>query len=354
MPSDDRAAAALRALAAPRERFHSAVAAAVDEVRGFLAAHRPAHDGRAASAAAVELGAFAGGRIDASRFAALAGGAAPLDASALAPVEAALAELVRVAAAGDALFRVEVRHHADFHLTVAHALASAGRAFAAAQVVELVRAGRWDPEAHTHLLAPFPYRRWNRAERAIAPPLVIEAEGAALHAGALAEFMDGAQTIVLVVHAPAPPAALARLVTPGVFVMQTDDAAQLARAAAFDGPAVAALVPEGAARFVHDPSAGGTLRARLTIDHLPDGGALRGLDGYSAFQQRDELAWLREMTTVPSAQEPVPSAREPVPSAQEPVPSTADAPLGTGHSALGTDVPDADLLAAFLLRQAGL
>jgi hypothetical protein len=320
MQSDDRTGRALAALRGPREAFLSAVVAAVDEVRAFLAAHRPGRDDGAARAAR-ELGAFAAGRIDAASFDALFTGGAALDPASVARVERALAELGRVAAAGDALFRVRVAPHADLHLVAGHALASAGSAFGAAQLVERVRSGRFRAGEHADRLEAFPFRRWNRAERQIAPPLVVEVEGADLKAGGLAEFLDGAQKIVLVVNAPAPPAALVRLVTPGVFVAQTDDRAELERAARFPGPAVAALVPEGAALFTHDPAAGPTLADRLAVRRLPEPGAVAPLDGMSAAQQRDELALLRELAERPSAA----SRPQPAP-AGEPAMAAAPAP----------------------------
>lgn len=350
MPSDVRTGIALRALRAPRERFMSAVVAAVEEVRAFLEAHRPSFDGRATNRAAVELGAFGAGRIDPERFGALLGGGPALDGTAIARVERALHELSGVAAAGDQLFLADVGDHADLHLVVGHALASAGRAFGAAQAVERVRSGRADPADRT-LLGPFPFRRWNRAERQIAPPLIVELPGAALHAGALAEYLDGAQKIILLVQPPAPPAALARLITPGVLVMQTTEAADLDEIGRFAGPAVAALVPEGAARFVHRPGAGRAPGDRLSVEPLPDGSAIRPLDGMSAFHQREELGLLREM-----------SAGYRVPGTEE-----RQEASGTGHPAPGTPPPppqgaadaapaavDADRLAAWLLKQAEL
>lgn len=337
MPSDDVRSRALAALAGPRERFRSAVVGAVEEVRAFLAAHRPAYDGASAGMAAAELGPFAGAHLDAEAFGAAFAGGAPLDTALLARVQSALQELARVAGAGDDLFRAEVRPHADLHLVVGHALASAGRAFGAAQAVELIRSGRWSAERDGHLLQPFPFRRWNRAERQIAPPVVVEAEGAAGHAGGLAEFLDGEQKIVLLLTGAVPPAPLARLVTPSVFVMQTADPAELERAGRFAGPAVAALVPEGAARFVHDPAAGRTPAERLTVSYLPDDGPAP-IEGYTVFQQREELLLLREMSRPAAA--PAPAAAEP---GETPAPAAA---AGAGD--------DADRLAGWLLRQSGL
>ncbi|MFL5386447.1 MAG: hypothetical protein ACJ8GN_28340 [Longimicrobiaceae bacterium] len=337
MPSDDRAVRALAALKAPRAAFTAPVADAVEEVRAYLAAHRPAFDGRAAETARVELGPFAGGRIDAARFGALFTGGAPLDPVSLLRVENALGVLARVAAAGDSLFRVELEPGADLRLAVARALAHAGRAFAAAQVVARIRAGRADDGAARE---GFPFRRWNRAERQIAPPLVVELDGADLHPAGLADFMDGAVKLVLVVRGPMPPAPLVRLVTPGVWVAQTDDLATLEALAAAPGPAVAALVPEGAARFVHDPAGGTTVVRRLRVDFVPENGETAALGGLSAFQRHEELAWLRELATAPAAG---PAPQVDAAPAAGPVPTPAGAP--------GTDV---ERLASWLVRQAGL
>jgi hypothetical protein len=336
MPSDDLATRALAALAAPRAAFTAPVAAAVDEVRAWLAAHRPLYDGRAAECARVELGPFAGGRIDASRFGALFTGSAPLDAASLVRVEDALAVLTRVAAAGDGLFRVELEPGGDLRLAVAHALAYAGRAFAAAQVVARIRGGRARAGDGALPHDGFPFRRWNRAERQIAPPLVVELEGADLHPAGLADFLDGAMKIVLVVRSPMAPAPLVRLITPGVYVAQTDDPATLDALAAVPGPAVAALVPEGAARFVHDPAGGETIGRRLRVDFVPEGGERAALGGVSPFQQHEELAWLRELASAPAAG------------------PAMDAAPATGPGAAAASGGEVERLAAWLLRQAGL
>lgn len=359
MPSDDRAARALRALSAPRERWTSAVAAAVEEVRAYLAAHRPLPQGQPAERARVELGAFAAGRIDAARFGALFGGGAPLDPASAARVERALAELTQLAAAGDLPFCVDVAPGADLRLAVGHALGFAGRAFGAAQVVELIRSGRFRDGEHGGLLDGLPFRRWNRAERQIAPPLVVQVDGADLHAGSLADFLDGTMKMVLLVRGACPPAPLVRLVTPGVLVMQTAEADDLDGMAAFPGPAVAALVPQGAARFVHDPAGGAALHQRLRIHFAPEADALAPVGGTTVFQQREELALLCELAEAPpplriaSAE---PASAESTESASAESRSTEPAsgtdPPGTGHSALGTSA--VDRLASWLLRQAEL
>jgi hypothetical protein len=338
MPSDDLAARALAALKPARDAFAAPVAAAVDEVRAWLAAHRPAFDGRAAESARVELGPFAEGRIDAARFGSLFTGAGPLDPASVVRVEDALAVLTRVAAAGDALFRVELEPGGDLRMAVAHALAYAGRAFAAAQVVARIRAGRASADEGAVAREGFPFRRWNRAERQIAPPLVVELDGADLHPAGLADFLDGAAKIVLLVRGAMAPAPLVRLVTPGVWVAQVGDADGLAALASISGPAVAAVVPEGAARFVHDPAGGATVHERLRIGFLPEGD-VAPLGGLSAFQQRQELAWLGELATAPAAG-----------------PVLGDAAPAVGPGLVTADPPEVQVekVAAWLIRQAGM
>ncbi len=119
-----------------------------------------------------------------------------------------------------------------------------------------MRGGRYRPAEHDSLLDAAEFRAWNKAERRFAPPLVVEVDGADLHAGALLDFADGREKIVLVVRGAMPPAPLVRCITPGTFVLQTVDGTRPRPLAAFDGPAIAALVPEGAAVFLHDPGAG--------------------------------------------------------------------------------------------------
>ncbi|HEX8903364.1 MAG TPA: hypothetical protein VF771_00830 [Longimicrobiaceae bacterium] len=337
MPSDDLATRALAALKAPRAAFTAPVAAAVEEVRAYLAAHRPAFDGRAAENARLELGPFAAGRIDAARFGSLFTGSGPLDAVSLVRVEDALAVLTRVAAAGDGLFRVELEPGGDLRLAVAHALAYAGRAFAAAQVVARIRAGRAGDVATTH--EGFPFRRWNRAERQIAPPLVVELDGADLHPAGLADFLDGAVKIVLVVRGAMAPAPLVRLITPGVYVAQADDATAVDALAAVPVPAVVALVPEGAARFVHDPAGGETIGRRLRVDFIPETTELAAVGGVSPFQQHEELAWLLELAAAPAA---------------GPVSGDAAPAAGPGLTIGGAPEAEVEKLAAWLLREAGL
>ena len=173
MPSDARTPEALRALQPAREAFLSAVATAADGARGFLAAQRGPAGKNGNGRAARELGPFAAGRLDAERFDAVFAGTALLDAPALELLGRAQAVLDEVAAAGDALFVATVSAGGELRATVEAALAHAGRAFGAARVVELARAGRLRAE-HATLVEGCPPVAWTRSERELAPPLVVD------------------------------------------------------------------------------------------------------------------------------------------------------------------------------------
>jgi hypothetical protein len=332
MPSDERVQQALAALAATRTAFGSAVAQAADEVRALLAAAR-ADSAGGNGRPALELGAFAAGRIDAERFAALFATGTAVDAAALAALERSLAILEETARWSESGFAIRIDAGHDLAGEVAGALALAGRAFGSARAVQLARTNRFRSDEHAALLRPFPPERWNRAERAIAPPLVVSLAGAALRAEALVQFLEGSQKLVLVVDPPAPPAALVRLITPGLLVAQTTDPAELGELLAFEGPAVIALMPEGAARFVHDPRKGPTLAARLDVQHLPAEDPRGALGGLSAFRRGEELRQLAALRDAGAA-----AAR------------AADAPVPAEVAA----AQPADQLAAWLLRQADL
>ena len=311
MPSDDemvsRVQRAFDALAERRAGFRAAVETAYAQARGFLAAHGPRSDDRARETA-LELGAFAGGRVDASRFAALVTASRVLSPDEETVVRRCAEVMDEVLAHGDGLYACAVPPGGDLHAAVQEDLAEAGRAFGAAMVFQAVRAGSYHADQHAPALRAFPHRRWSRGERLLAPPLIVSVDGADLHAGALAEFLDGQQKFVVIVRGATTPAPLARLIAPRTFVAQLADAdvtapdapvpSALARARAFDGPAIVALVPESAARFVHDPGAGATLAKRLTVIAMPKDAPRSALGGHSVAQQREELALLAELSAL--------------------------------------------------------
>lgn len=344
MPSDERLSltaaagershAALAALEAPVEAFRSAVGRSVDEVRARLAAgSRPS----GAEGAAGRLGPLARGRIDTERFAALLAGAEVLEPEALAAMRSALEVLAELDASGEELFARRMAPGDDLRDAVDAALARLGRAFGAARTAELARTGRRDAAPAEGWLEAFPPTMWNRGERRIAPPLVLEVPGAALRPAALADVLDGAQKIALVVEGSAPPAPLVRLVTPGVLVLQTEDPSELSLLAEHEGPGVAAVYPEGsgAAAFLHDPAAGDGLADRLAVRELPPAEALRPVGTVTAFRQAEELRQLAALAAVGPAAGPSGNGRGP----------------GAAEEA---DGEPADRLAAWLLRQASL
>jgi hypothetical protein len=159
-------------------------------------------------------------------------------------------------------------------------------------------------------------------------------------AAALAEFLDGTQKIVLVVRGACAPAALVRLITPGTFVLQTADGAGLDRFAAWEGPGIAALVHESAARFTHDPTRGAAPWERIAIDSLPARDPRAAVGGASGAQQSEELRQLRQLAARPE-DAPAPA----------PLPTTASG-RATPTAPVATD--PADKLAAWLLAQADL
>jgi hypothetical protein len=293
MPCDERTELALDALAGPLEAFRSAVTVTAQQLRTRVARSRSDGEGELVRVRA-QLGPFASGKIDSQRFSKLFEVAAPLDPGSVEGVEGALDTLIGLVSRRE-LFVVEVENGGSLRDVVAGALASLGRAFGAARVAELSRTGAYRASEHARWLQGFPYQRWSRAERWMAPPLVVELDGSGLRAAALSEFLDGSQKIVLLVRGEAPPAALVRLVTPRTFVLQTSDAAELSRVAGFAGPGVAALVPESAARFVHDPARGVHLHQRITVVGLPKNKTCDRLGDLSGFQQAEELGQLEAL-----------------------------------------------------------
>ncbi len=327
MPSDPRLEQVQALVADAQVRCRAAIAAAADQVGDYLDSHRqPAAGG---GEPPTRLGRFAAGRISESRFASLfePDTVAP---GRLEPMERAAAVLADVLAQDGTAAQILPRG-GDLARLVEDQLARTGRAFGAALLFQAARAGAYRPDEHDRLLEGLPFRRWNRSERQLAPPMVVLLDGADARAEGLAPFLDGGIKIVLVLEPPVSPAPLVRLITPGVFVMQTSNPADLSRLMSFGGPGIAALVPEGAARFVHDPAAGGALGQRLEIQQLPPEPPRAPLGGRSAWQQREELTQLALLADLAAA----PPALAPT-----------GAPAGGAQSV--------DALASWLLAQAGL
>ena len=278
MPSDTKgtgagemAQKALAALQFRVEAFHSAVASAEEEIRTYVTHNRGVSEYRTEQTL-VELGPFAVGRIDPEKFATLI-----LDTQDLTPEAEGVLEraeqILQSFSLGTDFHLVHVEKGGDLRDAVKDALNHVGQVFGASRAVELARAGLFDPDQHNQFLASLPYRKWNRPERQLAPPMVVEVEAEDLLPAGLGEFLDGAVKIVLVVKGHTSPAPLARLITPGTYVVQTADLADLEGLARSRHPAVALLFDEARpeqARFVHDPDAGTTTWQRLAVSHMPE------------------------------------------------------------------------------------
>ncbi|HZJ02031.1 MAG TPA: hypothetical protein VFD22_15330 [Gemmatimonadaceae bacterium] len=290
MPSDPRTQPALSVVAGSRARFRSALENARDQMRTYIATHRGDSDDLAANTTR-ELGAFASGRIDTNRFANMFAAKGNVGLEVIARAERCMAVLDDLLLRGDELFTTDVPRGANSGNAVASAFASAGRAFGAVLAFQAAKTGAYRDEQHGALLESFAFSRWNRSERLIAPPIVIEIDGEDFIAEELAGFIDGNVRIIAVLRGASSSAPLARLITPGVLVIQSVTPDALAEVDRYEGPAIAALVPEGAATFVHDPRGGSSLKDRLRIDNIPESPP-RSIGSRSVWQQRDELAHL--------------------------------------------------------------
>jgi len=299
MPSEDpRVAHVLETLAGPIAGWRAALGATLARAEALLAAAGADAATRTARVRS-ELGRFAEGRISPEGLAALLTRVRPaLSGPGLAALARGAETLRRMLVQGESLFLIAVPEGGSLEAAVEAAFAELGRGFAIARLVELVQNGQYDLEPHRDLLETLPFRTWSRTERRAAPPLVISVAGADLHAAALAEFCDGAAKLVVVVRGGCAPAALVRLISPGTLVLQSCDAAGLAPLRGAEGPAVAALVPEQAARFCHDPSAGKESWQRLRDVVLPEP-PRRALGGISAWQQAEDLRQLAALARTP-------------------------------------------------------
>ena len=353
MPSDEAgvtvASLAERAMALLERRvedFRSTVSEAEQEVHDDLR-RRASGDGSASATIAAELGPFAAGLIDPDRFIALLG----------AEDESLTPESIDVLAKADAILTgfahgsnhlLRVEPGGDLRDVVKHGLAHVGQVFGASRAVELARAARFDPVEHGYLLGPLPFRLWNRAERDLAPPLVIEVRGEDCLPAGLGEFLDGSVTLVIVAVGPTTPAPLSRLITPGTFVMQTADPAALERLDDVHHPAIVLLFDEERleqARFVHDPDAGEASWARISVEQMPSDAVVGR--GRRPPMWLEEVVHLRGLAEAPEA----PAAS----SVGAPAPRAASAAeIAPVASESAGEADPVDRLAAWLLSRTDL
>jgi hypothetical protein len=335
MPSDALVEKALEVTADARESFLTAVRMAADQISAQVRTHdTPASE--ALDQVAAELGAFAEGLIDASRFPVQVGDGKTLDDSSADLLRRAGEALDGLSGAKPEDFVLTVPEGGDVSAAVEKALARLGRAFGAAELAKQARVGGAGTDAALDRLSSYPAAEWRVRERELAPPLVVSTPGGGLDLAGLRNLLEGSQILVLLAEGPCPPAPLASLLSPGVFLLQTTNPDELAGLGDLEGPAVIALLPEGAAEWVHDPRGGETLAARLTVRALPGGDEIKPMDGLSAWRQREDLAHLAVMADAAKGGPAVGAA------------SSENGVQG------GEPAEPVDLLAAWLIRQADL
>lgn len=294
MASDDRNRVALEAIRPRIEMFRSAVAAASDQVRGLLAG-----TGNAAEDQSVALGLFAQGRVNVDRFASFTPKTPRIDTGAEKPIRAAREVLQSLLEEGDELFILKLESGRNLGLEAGRRLSQIGRAFSAARAIDLAKRGRFSEDEHAALLEDFPFPDWSQSERVLAPPLLIELPGAEFTPASIVPFLDEASKFVFCVDGDAPAAALVRVISPDVFVQQETGDAALEAFTEFEGAAVAALLPDGAVSFVHNPSAGETTYERFVSLEFPKEVRKRAIGGISAVQQAQDYALLESLSVVP-------------------------------------------------------
>lgn len=291
---DDRVKAALSALRSEIGIFRYVLSGTIERARTTLASGSGLNQTRAT------LGEFAGGRIDPERFAMISSGAVPLEMIDRAVVQKAVEVLESLLRAGDEEFVVDVEHGSSPAAAIRARLATIGSAFGSGVIVELVRRHTYDSAEHDLPFEKYSFERWTSGERKLAPPLVVRLAGEDLDPFELAPLIDGCMRLVLVIDGPCAPAPLARLITPGVFVAQTDNLKVLDKLADFEGPAVVAVMNGSEARFIHDPRAGAAMWQRIRVERMPDASPRKSLGSRSAWQQRDDLLHLKALVEPPS------------------------------------------------------
>ena len=293
MQSDDRVRTALEATAPARERFRYAVLTALSAAKAILAAGAGAEQARA------ELGPFAAGRIDPEQFAGLSVGRA-IDAQARGIIAYAMQALEETAERSDASYIVRAKSGESLANRVGSALTLFGRAFSAARAIDEARHGHATRGA---LSRSYPFEQWTSIERLVTPPVVIVTDGAHFGASEIASYLDGGMHVCVVIEGACPPAPLARLVTPGTLVVQTSGTRGLDRFADYEGPAIAAIVPSGAAEFIHDPRRGRMPWQRIDLWQKPAEAPRSRIGATTSRQQREDLEQLLALATPPALPE---------------------------------------------------
>jgi hypothetical protein len=305
--------------------FRSSLATTVGILRASLA-QVTGDTAKQQEIAEKSLGSFAVGRINVESFdkfavnkTAVAEGAGPI-------IERALDVMVELMDMGDSLNRVKLNEGQNLRCMMSRTLKNIGRAFGAAHAVELAKAGAYSENEHAGLFDAYLYKNWSPAQRALAPAIVIELANGSAQTTNLGEFVDGNQKVVLVYGEDCPPAPLARLISPNMFVLQTTDCLGLEDFLSYQGPGVAAVVPQTSARFAHDPRRGSTIAARLVGVEMPATPNFRVRGGLSVSQQQEDLAQLEALANATAPAEAEESAAQ-----ANPVDKLAAFLLGKAH-----------------------
>jgi hypothetical protein len=294
MQFEEKKASALDAVRSRIDQFHDALIVTEAQVRGLLSGSSKTEDDRSEA-----LGYFAKGKVNMERFNTFAPKTRSLENDAEAPVRAAQAVLKSLLAEGDDLFVVDMEEGKGLGHSLSVRLAHIGRAFAAARVVALAKNGAYKEDKHGATLERFPYATWNSSERTLAPALVVNVSGEDFKPSSVVPLLDTNMKIIFNVRGDAPAAALARVISPGVFVQQITGEPDLKAFKEYKGIAVAAFLPETAVSFVHDPSAGSTTYERFVSIAFPKEVRKRSIGGISPAQQAEDYKLLESLSVPP-------------------------------------------------------
>lgn len=293
MQSDPRVTAAITALKPRIAQYRYAASTALERARTLLASDMsPVTTG-------VALGEFASGRIDPEKFAMISEGSAPLDVVGCAVLDRAIETLQALLDSGDELFILSVPQGTSLSAAIRTRLAKIGSAFSVASLVELVRRRSYDPLTHGFPFDEYPFEKWTSSERRLVAPLFVRVHGADINPFELAKFIDGSVQLVLIVDGPCAPAPLARLISPNVLVAQIEEIGRLDKLAEVDGPALIGIMNGAEARFIHDPRLGAAMWQQMRIIHIPDAPVRKSLGDRSAWQQREDLSFLKSLVELP-------------------------------------------------------
>ena len=248
MPSDPRTAQALRRWRSRSPNSARWCEGALAQAEAFLAAQGGEQRRRGGARRARNSARSPQARIDAAAFASLFPTARRVDAA------GARRDAPRAwtcCAVGERAGRRPVRGRtcrraARLGAAVSGALARAGRAFGAAMLADLVRGGRYQPAAAR---PPARRRRVPGLEQGGTPRRAAarrrRGRGGPARGRADRLRATGARSSCSWCAGRARRRRSARCITPGTLVLQTTDGTGLDRVAAFDGPAIAAMMPRG-------------------------------------------------------------------------------------------------------------